>query len=141
MSRAHPIAAAMATLMLAASACGPRAGRSTQPEMQTADTARADLVLLDDFYDFGKIRSGEVVSISFRFKNGGSAPLIIKDVLPDCGCTSAKLPKRMFEPQEQGTIEVEFNSKGWHGSQYKQVTLRTNAPIREKSVTIRADVV
>lgn len=136
----RPIVAALALVCLAA--CGPRqqqSAASTSP--QSADTAHADLLLIDDFYDFGRIQSGEVVSFSFRFKNNGSAPLIIKDIIPDCGCTSAKLSKHVLNPQEQGIIEVVFNSNGWHGSQYKQVTLRTNSPIRDKSVTIKANVI
>lgn len=109
---------------------------------QIADTARiAELTYIEDFYDFGTIKSGEVVSYKFYFSNTGNSPLIVKDVIPSCGCTSTKLSKTVFEPNETGEIEVTFNSIGWFGSQYKSVTLRTNSAIREKSVTIKANVV
>ena len=140
MSRPFHIAALMLALALFA-ACGGRRGSASASHTQAADTGQANLVYIDDFHDFGSITSGEVVSFSFRFKNDGTAPLIIKDIIPDCGCTTARAAKSVLAPGEQSTIEVEFNSRGWHGSQYKQFTLRTNSPIRDKSVTIKANVI
>ncbi len=101
----------------------------------------SELILIEDFFDFGSITHGEVISHTFHFKNGGNDVLIIKDLIPDCGCTQPKIDKREFEPGEEGFVEVIFNSRGWSGSQYKSVTLRTNSPNREKSVTIKANVV
>lgn len=100
-----------------------------------------DLVYIDDFFDFGSITQGEVVSHTFRFKNNGDGNLIIKDIIPDCGCTKSKMDKMVFKPNEEGKIEIVFDSKGWRGMQYKSVALRTNSPIREKSVTFKANVV
>ena len=100
-----------------------------------------ELKLIEDFFDFGSIKEGEVISHTFHFKNIGDNKLIVKDLIPDCGCTLPKIDKKEFEPGEEGSVEVIFDSKGWQGSQYKSVTLRTNAPDREKSVTIKANVV
>ncbi len=102
---------------------------------------KANLVFIDDFFDFGTIAEGEVVSHVFRFRNSGSAVLIIKDVIPSCGCTSSRLSSKMLKPGEEGSIEVIFDSRGWYGSQYKSLALRTNSPIMDKSVTIKANVV
>lgn len=101
----------------------------------------SSLVFIEDFHDFGTIKSGEIVSYTFRFTNPGNVPLIIKDIVPDCGCTSTKINKMICQPNEEGRIEVTFNSTGWYGSQYKSVTLRNNSQIRDKSVTIKANVV
>lgn len=100
-----------------------------------------ELKLLEDFFDFGSIKEGEVISHTFHFKNIGDDILVVKDLIPDCGCTMPKVDKDELKPGEEGSIEVIFNSNGWQGSQYKSVTLRTNAPDREKSVTIKANVV
>ena len=104
-------------------------------------TKSANLEYIEDFFDFGTITSGEVVSHSFKFKNSGDGVLIIKDVIPSCGCTTSKLSNKMLKPGEEGFIEVIFDSKGWYGAQYKSITLRTNSPIMDKSVTIKANVV
>ncbi len=100
-----------------------------------------NLEYIEDFFDFGTITQGEVVTHTFRFKNSGNAPLVVKDVIPGCGCTTSKLSSTILKPGEEGTVEVIFNSQGWAGLQYKTITLRTNSSIMDKSVTIRANVV
>jgi len=101
----------------------------------------ADLEYIEDFFDFGSIVQGEVVTHTFRFRNAGTDVLIIKDLIPDCGCTQPKIDKKVLQPGEEGCVEVIFDSKGWQGSQYKSVALRSNSPIRDKSVTIKVNVV
>lgn len=142
-----PLSLKLFLLLIPIAAIACRNSSSTLKEVDKkvenrADTASfADLKYIEDFYDFGTIKSGEVVTYTFHFRNVGNAPLIIKDVITSCGCTTTKLSKTVFEPNELGHIEVVFNSKGWFGSQYKSATLRTNSAIREKSVTIKANVV
>ena len=41
-------------------------------------------------HDFGKIKQGEMVSYSFRFKNVGKSDLIISSARASCGCTVPK---------------------------------------------------
>jgi hypothetical protein len=101
----------------------------------------AELEYIEDFFDFGSIVQGEVVTHTFRFRNSGNDVLIIKDLIPDCGCTQPKIDKKVLNPGEEGSVEVIFDSKGWQGSQYKSVAIRSNSPIRDKSVTIKANVV
>ncbi len=112
-------------------------------ETTIADTVRrfADLQYIDDFFDFGSIIQGEIVSTSFRFTNKGNSPLVIKHVIPGCGCTKVNVSKEVLKPNEEAVLEVTFESEGWRGLQYKSVTLRTNSQIAEKSVTIKANVI
>lgn len=107
----------------------------------SGDKKYPDLKFVEDFFDFGSIVQGEVVSHTFHFRNAGNGVLIVKDLIPDCGCTQPKIDKKILKPGEESSVEVIFDSKGWHGSQYKSVALRTNSPIRDKSVTIKANVV
>ncbi len=112
--------------------------------VETVDSSSkkfAELQFIDDFFDFGSLVQGEVVSTSFRFKNIGNAPLVIKHVIPSCGCTKTKISKEVINPNEEAFLEVNFESAGWRGIQYKEVTLRTNDSISEKSVTIKANVI
>ena len=111
---------------------------------QSADSSSkmfAELQFVEDFFDFGSLVQGEVVSTSFRFRNIGNIPLVIKHVIPSCGCTKTKVSKEVLSPNEEAFLEVNFESAGWRGIQYKDVTLRTNDSISEKSVTIKANVV
>jgi len=119
----------------------PRENANQNVSNQPNKEKYAELKYIEDFFDFGSILQGEVVTHTFYFRNIGTEDLIIKDLIPDCGCTQPKIDKKILKPGEEGSVEVIFDSKGWQGSQYKSVTLRTNSIIREKSVTIKANVV
>ncbi len=119
----------------------PRENANQNVSNQTSKEKYAELKYIEDFFDFGSIIQGEVVTHTFYFRNIGTEDLIIKDLIPDCGCTQPKIDKKVLKPGEEGSVEVIFDSKGWQGSQYKSVTLRTNSIIREKSVTIKANVI
>lgn len=128
-------------VLLGLVSCNTTSSKSIDDDIESDSSLVANLEYLEDFFDFGTIYDGEIVAHTFKFKNSGNGVLIIKDVIPSCGCTTMKLSSKMLKPNEEGYVEVVFNSKGWFGSQYKSVTLRTNSPIWEKSVTIKANVV
>lgn len=114
---------------------------STTTEQVLDSTRFAELTYIDDFFDAGSVHSGEQVKHSFRFRNTGNAPLVVKDIIPSCGCTKVEVSKKILKPNDEAYIDVIFDSKGWYGSQYKAVTLRTNGVIREKSVTLKVNVI
>lgn len=114
---------------------------SGRVEAQVDVDKYAQLEFVDDFFDFGTVKQGEVVSYTFKITNTGNAPLIIQDIVPECGCTKSKLSSNVVKPNEVITFEVVFDSAGWRGLQYKSVTVRTNGKIKNKSVTIKANVV
>lgn len=122
--------------------CGKIAGESTNDvEQGTAEKGVAIIEFIEDFVDLGTISHGEVVSYTFSFSNTGTAALVIKNLVPDCGCTDVLLSQKVIKPGENGKIEVIFNSRGWHGSQYKSVSIASNATTPSRSITIRVNVV
>ena len=78
--------------------------------------------------DFGKVEEGKFANIKFEFENTGDSLLILKRVLPSCGCTSVGVKKKEFKPGEKGIIPVKFDPKGYHGRITKVVTVHTNDP-------------
>ena len=77
--------------------------------------------------NFGTLAVGEKYPHTFQFTNTGSAPLIIAQVSPSCGCTTAKdWPQQPIAPGESGKISVEFNSSGNSGKVDKSITVLTN---------------
>ena len=64
------------------------------------------------FRDLGKIKQGQVVEVSYRFKNTGTKNLVIADVSASCGCTVPEKPEKPFSPGEEGVIRAKFDSKG-----------------------------
>jgi hypothetical protein len=49
-----------------------------------------------------------VVKHAFVFTNTGDQAVTIESVKTSCGCTTAKLEKKVYEPGESGTIEAEM---------------------------------
>lgn len=76
--------------------------------------------------NFGKIKEGQTLNISFRFRNTGKVPLIIESVQPACGCTVADYPKKPIPPGAEGEITGSFDSKGREGLNQKQIQVVAN---------------
>lgn len=64
-------------------------------------------------HDFGLIDEADgTVSYDFEFTNTGDQPLVIKQVITGCGCTSAKWSKKPYAPGAKGTIRISYQPEG-----------------------------
>lgn len=89
-------------------------------------------------HNFGTITEGEVVKHIYHFKNTGSQPLMISNVVASCGCTTPSWPKEVVIPGADGNIEVQFNSANREGHQHKNIMIYSNA--QEEAMSIGFDV-
>ena len=62
--------------------------------------------------NLGQIKEGQVVEVSYRFKNTGDKPLIIAGVTASCGCTVPEKPEKPIAPGQEDVIKAKFDSKG-----------------------------
>jgi len=92
-----------------------------------------------EMHDFGRVKSGEILTYSFVFSNRGEAGLIISKAETDCGCLQATIPSEPVKPGEKGIIEVEFNSSGMFGKQLKTIEIQSNSK-EPKHLIIFAEV-
>lgn len=76
--------------------------------------------------DLGKVKEGQVVEVSFRFKNTGNKNLIIANVSASCGCTVPEKPDKPFAPGEEGVIKAKFDSRNRKGIAKKDVYVTAN---------------
>jgi len=91
--------------------------------------------------DFGEASSGKTLDISFEFENAGSEVLLIKNIVPSCGCTTAELKKKEYQPGERGAIIAKFNTSGYNGRIVKTITVMTNdSAAPEVQLTLRGTV-
>ena len=76
----------------------------------------------------GTVKKGEVVEVSFKFKNTGDKQLVITNVSAGCGCTVPEVPQHPFAPGEEGVIKAAFNSSGQQAGvpHTKSVTVSAN---------------
>ncbi len=85
-------------------------------------------------YDFGTIKQGDIVEHTFKFKNTGTGPLLIRKVKTSCGCTTSFYTRDTIPPGGEGEIRVKFNSAHKYGKQLKTITVITNSPKTTKVV-------
>lgn len=76
--------------------------------------------------NLGNLSKGQVVEISWKFKNTGDKPLVIEDVRPACGCTVAGKPTEPIAPGAEGVITAKYNSENNTGHISKQMTVLAN---------------
>ncbi|RAU83079.1 DUF1573 domain-containing protein [Pontibacter arcticus] len=91
-------------------------------------------------YNFGDIVQGDVVEHTFKFKNTGTQPLVIKDVIVSCGCTTPSWTKEPVMPGKTGTLVAKFDSAGKLGQQKKAITIMSNAAEGAKYVYIVTNI-
>lgn len=64
-------------------------------------------------HDFGTIDEADgTASFDFTFTNTGDKPLIIKQVITGCGCTSAKWSSKAYAPGAKGTVRISYHPEG-----------------------------
>jgi len=149
---------------LAFTACEQEAGTETQEAAEAGATAEnatptpgtepspaegkdeaklpvTKITFTEESHNFGKIKEGDVVSHTFKFKNEGSNPLVIKNVKPSCGCTTPEWTKDPIGPGKDGVIKVSFDSKGKPGVANKSVTVEANIEGGIKQLTFTGEVI
>jgi hypothetical protein len=110
-------------LMMACNNTDQQAGNNKSDSTKIASMQWIDSV----DQDLNKVNEGQVLEISWRFKNVGDVPLVISDVRPGCGCTGAEKPKEPVAPGKEGVIKAQFNTSRYPGTQHKQVYVTSNA--------------
>jgi hypothetical protein len=80
-------------------------------------------------HNFGKFSKNDpIVKCSFKFKNTGTAPLVIHQAFASCGCTVPTYTKEPIKPGETGVIDVTYNGTDkFPGHFQKTITIRSNA--------------
>ena len=98
------------------------------------------IVFTENAFDFGDITQGDTVKHVFSFKNAGTAPLILSEVITTCGCTAPKWTNQPILPGKTGEIAITYNSAGKEGMQNKIITVLSNSVNTPVRVSIRVNV-
>lgn len=81
-----------------------------------------EITFTETAHDFGSIEEEDGdVSYDFKFINTGNQPLVIKEVITGCGCTSAKWSKKPYQPGAKGVIRISYHPEGRKNSTFNQV--------------------
>ena len=113
-----------------------------EPASKSSDANLTTIQWIESSKNYGKINEGQVLEVSFRFKNTGDKPLVIEDVRPTCGCTAANPPDKPILPGEEGVINATFDSKSRPGINSKDITVvATTKNTKEHKLHFDVDVV
>ena len=104
--------------------------------------AAPELSVEQGSFNFGAVPQGKKVQHNFIFKNSGDAPLQIKQLEADCGCTAAKPSSSFILPGRNAEVQVTFDSASFSGKVQKNVTMTTNAGSTPKyTFSLEGDVI
>lgn len=76
----------------------------------SAAPARGGLHFAQPDVDAGEVCSGKRLEHVFAFVNDGPAAVEIVDVHASCGCLRPKMPHRVYQPGEHGSLRLEVNT-------------------------------
>lgn len=91
-------------------------------------------------FNFGNIKSGDIVSHNFVFYNTGKNPLIINSAMGSCGCTVPSYPETPIAPGDSAEMKVVFNSTGKSGPTTKSVTIVANTEPQISELNISSNI-
>ena len=63
----------------------------------------------ESFYDFGSVRSDQILTRTFIIANMGSSPLIIQQSYTTCGCTTAEFSAKEIPPGKVALMTLRFD--------------------------------
>ena len=89
--------------------------------------------------NYGTIAQGSDPLRKFKFKNTGSAPLVINNARGSCGCTVPSYKKEPIMPGETSEIEVRYDTQRV-GPFTKSVTIETNEGAQPRVLMISGTV-
>jgi len=91
-------------------------------------------------FNFGNISEGDIVHHTFHFRNVGHSPLVIKKIVPSCGCTTVSYTSNPVAVSDTGSFTIQFDSKGKFGPQFKNITIFANTIPRVHMVRLQGVV-
>jgi hypothetical protein len=124
-----PLASAFVLAVVLASSAEPQPAPLLSATLESSGTnAGPTIKFAEVLYDFGKADSGTLVKHEYIFTNIGSQTLVVSNVQPSCGCTTAGSWDKVVEPGKTGIIPIQFNSTGYGGAVAKSITVTCNDP-------------
>ena len=97
------------------------------------------IVFKSNIWDFGRIKSYEIVTHEFVFENKGDQALHIKNVETSCGCAAAVVAESRILPGKSEKVKVTFNAWGYKGEVTKFIFIETDDPANLRAkLTIKA---
>ena len=120
----------------------PKALSTEEREKALKDTANYTTIewLDSTTHDLGKLKKGEQIEVTFRFKNTGNKNLVFEDISAPCSCTLPEKPVEAYPPGAEGLIKAKFNGSG-QGMISKHINVVANTkPLYQFELTFTGEI-
>nr|WP_319265565.1 DUF1573 domain-containing protein [uncultured Draconibacterium sp.] len=107
--------------------CEANKSNSNDKKQTTAELAPTEISVDEAVHNFGQLKAGEIVLHTFVLTNTGDNDFVIESLETDCGCVTTHFSKQAVKPGETALIEVEFNTAGLVGREYKTIEVLGNS--------------
>lgn len=103
-------------------------------------SARAGLSFASTALDVKADSGAAQLIVKFPFQNSGRETVTLFSTESDCGCTTATLDKKIFQPGESGAITVNFAIGDRVGPQEKKVRVRASDQNEPHVLTFKTNI-
>jgi len=118
----------------------PAFAQTKKENEKTKEITGAEIKFEKNFFDFGKVKIGEVKEVTLTFTNTGKRPLILDEVHSSCDCTTTEWSKAPVMPGKKGTLKAIYTAKDL-GMISKRITVFSNAESYKMVLELKGDVV
>jgi len=116
-----------------------KAKKDVEPPFVPKVTTGAEIEFDIATFDYGTLEMGEVKTGVFTYKNVGSRPLVLFDVIVSCDCTEVEWQKEPVMPGKTAIIKAVYTAKT-AGVIAKQVTVQSNAQTDRIRLQLKGNV-
>ena len=107
--------------------CEANKNNSNSEKHTTKELAPTEISFDEAVHNFGKLKAGEIVLHTFVLTNTGDNDFVIESLETDCGCVTTHFNKQPVPPGKTTLIEVELNTAGLVGREYKTIEVLGNS--------------
>lgn len=124
--------------------CGSKSGGKTTASSQTSLDGAQCIDLADslkvDTIDFGRVRTGDVVSRIFALGNSSEGPVVVVSTNTSCGCLELTYPKEPIKSGEKAEATMKFISSGYNYFYPRTFYINTTLSRQPKTIVVVADM-
>ncbi len=110
------------------------------PTSEWTDAPLTTVEVMKDSIDLHTLQYDDQKEVTFTLKNTGSHPLVIRDIVTTCGCTSPRWNKRPVLPGKTTDIKVTFKPNSL-GRFNKTIQVLCNTSSKLSELKLYGDVI